>query len=534
MSFDLQQVPCYDSTNCKEIYNCAPTTSIYTCSNPNPISTPNEPKCPNEQTHLNCFGSDSNYCSGIFQQCNPSDNYNCLPNVSNPALNYFSEYLGCDVKNDPGCLEFENDQTCQNDCWKLGGSKEIGEICNSQFKDVNSCNAMKYFCKWNSVDNVCKEVKEDPWTLFTKNAPQSAGVPKAIFSENVDGYTLDCARSSWSSTDITSYADTVRTCCINKPGFAKKCITTPRCQFVETTCECGFKDLDSSKNPSYNSINSINSESVKKPWFICEDIQQSVIVGEKIHSKKGYCTWCKGTQIQDFDYREWMINNHLLTQGENVRFSDAWGSSKTTDSCSNRCSNYNKCENNESEILWNECIWRRSGGTVGLDPTSNGDLSKGFCYSDNCLESATTQSQRDKCNLLSDLKNVCENELANTISTKNQLYPINPNTGILATRCTEGTNWIHSCIQANNTLTAENYACGWCPNLQNDWPENPCPTNEPTNVPAPLNWFAPLSVFGVKDQTTGIVAVVFITLFALLFIVGFGFFIKWVKSKRPS
>jgi hypothetical protein len=432
MSFDLQRVPCYDSTNCKEIYNCAPTTSIYTCPKTNPPLSPTEPKCPNNQARLNCFGSDPQYCSGIYQQCNPNDGFYCLPNVSNPALNYFSENLGCDVKNDPGCLEFESDSVCQNDCWDLGGSKEINEICESQFKDANSCNAMKYFCKWNNINGSCTSVKDDPWTLFIKNAPQSNGKPKAVFSENVNGYTLNCAKSSWSSTDITSYADTVRTCCIQIPGSSKKCVTTPRCQFVETPCECGFKDIDPLKNPSYSANSSINNpDSVKQPWFICGDTSQSVIVGQNNFLKKGYCTWCKGTQLRDFDYRQWAINERLLGRGENIRSSDAWG---TPDNCNNRCSNYNKCENDESEILWNDCIWRHSEGTVGVDPNSNGDLSKGFCYSDNCLENATTQAEIDKCNKLDNLKNVCENELGPIVSTKNQLYPVTPG-GTVSNRC---------------------------------------------------------------------------------------------------
>jgi hypothetical protein len=444
-------------------------------------------------------------------------------------LNYFSEYLGCDIKNDPGCLEFENNSVCQETCWKSGGSEEIDKMCKFKFTDQNSCNAMKYFCKWDTFKHSCGAVKDDPWTLFTNNAPQSAGAPKAIFSENVNGYTLNCAQSSWSSTDVTSYAPTVRTCCINS-RTNKACITTPRCQFVETTCECGFKDIDPLKNPSYTATNSINDpNSVKQPWFICEDTQQSVIVNKNIFTKKGYCTWCKGTQLKDFDYREWLINNQL-GQGEDIRYSNAWG---TTDNCSNRCSNYNKCENNNSETLWNECIWRNSEGAFGVDP-SIGDLSKGFCYSDNCLENATTQAEKDKCNTLGNLKNVCENELANVVSTKNQLYPITTNGGIPTERCTEGTSWNHSCLQLNGTVHAENYACGWCPNLQNDWSDNPCPTAAPTIIPTIVpqsNWFSPLSVFGVTDQTSGGIAIFLILLISVLLIVGFALFGEWVWKK---
>jgi hypothetical protein len=533
MSFDLQRVPCYDSTNCGEIFNCAPTTSIYSCSKPNPSIDIVQPKCPNNEAHLNCFGSDPNYCSGILQECNPNLGYYCKPNVSNPAQNYFSENLGCDVNTDPSCLEFENYSECQDTCWDTGGSEEVKNACEAQFTDETSCNSMKYFCKWNNVNKLCKEVDSDPWTLFLNNAPQNLGIPKTVFNETVNGYTLNCSQSSWSSTDITSYADTIRTCCISKPGTTKRCITTPRCQFVESTCDCGFKDINFSKNPSYNTNSSINDpNNVKNPWFNCGDTQQTLTVNGNSYLKKGYCTWCKGSQLKNFDYREWMINKQYLSQGEDIRSSDAWG---TENSCTNRCSSYNKCENNKSEILWNECIWRNSKGAIGVDPNSeNPDLTNGFCYSDNCLDIAVTLADKNKCMLLSNLKNICENELANTVSTKNQLYPVTPNSDIPTKLCTEGTTWQHSCGQTNGISHGENYTCGWCPNLQNDWPENPCTANQPGTSSVNSKWFDPLSVLGVKDQTTGTVAVVLIFILSLFFIIVFGFFCKWIWRKTHS
>ena len=412
---DLQQVPCYDSTNCKNIYNCAPTISTYACPKANPSTAINNPACPSGEAHLYCFGSDPNYCSGIFQQCDPNLGYYCKPNVSNPAQNYFSEYLGCDVKTDSGCLEFEKFEQCQTDCWGIGGSEEVNEICSNNFKDANSCNAMKYFCNWDNINSVCKAVNQDPWTLFQTVGPKDqTNSPKTSFTESINGYTLNCAQSSWSSTQVNSYADTIRTCCISKAGTPKTCVTTPRCQFVETSCECGFKDIDSYQNPSYNA--SVGSNPIR-PWFICEDVEQSLTIGGNSYQQKGYCTWCKGTQLKNFNYRDWMINNGKLAAGEDIRTAIAWG---TPDNCTNRCSNYNTCETNNSEKLWNECIWNHSNGTIGVDPTDpNLDLTKGFCYSDVCLDNAKTQDQIDQCNKISNLKNICEQELQNTVSTKN-------------------------------------------------------------------------------------------------------------------
>lgn len=537
MSSDLPVVNCYDSTNCKNIYNCAPTISSYSCPTTNPPNAINNPTCPSGEASLYCYGSDQNYCSGIYQQCNPNLGLYCKTNITNPAQNYFSEHLGCNVKTDAGCFEFENSEHCQNNCWEMGGSDEMNEICSNFFKDANSCNAMKYFCSWDIGNNVCNAVTDDPWNLF-KNGPRDQSGPKTSFTETVNGYTLNCAQSSWSSTQVNSYADTIRTCCISKPGSSKTCVTTPRCQFVNTTCECGFKDIDPRQNPSYNT--NIASNPVK-PWFMCADVEQNVIIGGNSYQQKGYCTWCKGTQLKNFDYRNWLINNKKLVAGEDIRDSIAWG---TPDNCTNRCSNYNSCELNSSEKQWNECIWRHSNGTVGVDPTSsNLDLTKGFCYSEVCLNNAKTQTDIDHCNTMISLKNVCEQELQSNISTKNQLYPIIPNSNVpIAKRCTEGSQWTHVCNITNGTSYAENYACGWCPNLQNDWPDNPCSTSSPaTSAPVASEWYSPLLV-GVKTSSnqqqnqniaSGILVVIIIII--ILALVMLGLFSRWLwKRSHPQ
>ena len=66
------------------------------------------------------------------------------------------------------------------------------------------------------------------------------------------------------------------------------------------------------------------------------------------------------------------------------------------------------------------------------------------------------QKEKDDCITMQNLKNTCENELSNVVSTKNQLYPITPNGGIPSSRCTEGSNWMHSCVKTNNISIAEN------------------------------------------------------------------------------
>lgn len=503
ISTDLPKIPCFDSTFCKDIYNCAPNSSIYDC----PIqsqNSANSPSCGSPNLIRNpCFGSDSSYCSGILQECDPAKGYYCKPGTTNPAVNYFSEYLGCDVLNDPGCMEFDKDMLCQNDCWDLGGKIEVKHACESLFSDKNNCNSMKYFCEWNDFTNKCTSTKDDPWNNFLKG-PSTNNYPKLIFTETINGNKLNCAQSSWSSNQITSYAHNIRTCCIDGTD---KCITTPRCQFVENTCDCGFKDISYSNNPTYNENSSNNENDVKYPYFICQDVQQNIATNDQSIVKKGYCTWCKGTQLHNFDYRNWLISNEILSPGSNVRNSDAWG---TSDNCVNRCSNYNKCENDQSEKLWNECIWRNSNGKHGINPEAvvNSNYSRGFCYNKQC-----TNNNNGECKELNELKNVCESELYDKVITLNQLYPITVNDGIPSPRCTNGTTWTHNCTVNNSTKIAENYACGWCPNLQNDWPENPCTKVENETI---LKWYNPLKIFGVQDENGAIAAIILIVIIGLV------------------
>jgi hypothetical protein len=510
MSFDLQQINCYDSTNCKEISNCAPTSSPFTCN----VSTNQSDliSCPTGQTQSYCYGNNSNFCSGIYQECDPNKGYFCQPQVSNPASNYFGDKLGCNIKTDPGCLEFESFSPCQDSCWDLGGSSEVHEMCKAQFKDSDSCNEMKYFCKWNDSNNSCDAIKRDPWLEFSEKGPQTAGNPSSVFTENLNsGHTLNCAQSSWSSTQMTSYADQIRTCCINAPG-SKKCITTPRCQFVENTCECGFKDISSSGNPSYTSPNSPNPTNKQKPWFMCSDTTQALAVNSNSYVKSGYCTWCKGSQLKDFDYKEWLIKLGKLPGGTNIRTNISWG---TPDMCNNRCSEYNKCEIDKSESAFNQCIWEKSNHALGVDPNNpESDLSKGFCYSNDCIKNAKTQQEIDMCNTYETLKNECETQL--NLSTKNRLtiLGINDN-GPQSAPCTEGSTWQHSCVKNNNFTKASNFVCGWCENLQSQGPEcsTSSPTNSPTNSPtSSQNWYSP---FGVKDEQSGIALLLAIILFCV-------------------
>jgi len=482
---DLPIVPCYDSTHCDNIFNCGPSTSVAEC--PIPLSTPPsgtpQTSCPTSESHSPCFGQNSYYCSGINMIC-PDTNVDCALGKGNPQLTTYGNLIGCDVTTNSNCFEFDNDQTdqsqvsiCQNNCWTLGGQKEVASVCENLFKDKNSCDAMKYFCTWDGMS--CTSSLTDPVTVI-KTLPIVS--TEAIGPTGSD-WTLECAQSSWSSTKQTSYVPSVRTCCLNKPGETKACVTTPRCQFVETSCECGFKDIDYSGNPNYNKV---PPTSPINPWFMCQNTLTSVTTntGGAVHT--GYCTWCKGTMLEDFDYRTWLINNQKLPGYADIMEITEWG---TPDECSNRCSSYNTCEINNSESDWNSCIWQQSGGVFGIDPsTPSINLTKGWCFNYNsCItEAGTNSAQVESCNNQLNLQNTCENQLASKYNTYNELFAWDVNTPGGALACTQGSKWTHVCSSSSGSGNfAENYVCGWCPSLTNEAGVSTCPpsTNPPSTNP---------------------------------------------------
>lgn len=515
MSIDLQKVPCYNSDFCKEAYNCSPTDSNYYCSIDNPRPPLTDP-LDSSQNLCNyadstikpsrCMGANKDYCSGIVSECTVSDKYFCKAGATNPAVNFYDEKIGCDVLKDPRCLEFENFPQCQTDCWGLGGNKEVDEVCKSQFTTQSSCDSMKYFCKWNGA--TCRAVSEDPIKLFQAKGTQP------VFSENVGDYNLKCAQSSWSSDSVTTYADGVKTCCVTGPDITgKKCVTTPRCQFVTNTCDCGFKDIKYERNPSYNEkVGGVGGGGggAKKPLFMCSDIQQMTNINGFTSVQNGYCTWCKGSQLTNYDPKKWATDNLVFPKGGVIRENIEWG---TRTDCTNRCSNYNKCEIKDSEKLWNSCMWKHSSGTIGVNP-NGGDLSKGSCISSTCTQDAVNQEDINKCNEIKRISRICETELAAVVSTKNSGSAVDPNTFVpYQNSCTEGTIWNHSCSVGNNGSVVQNYACGWCPSMINETSCKPV-------VVAPTYWYSPLSVFGVNDEQTAISAVFLIVLFSLLLLAG--------------
>lgn len=447
---DLPQIPCYDSTECKEIFNCGGITGDLKCDEPTPSS--GKVNCPSGTEEGYCFGNNSDFCSGVLQFCpgpmESGESFKC-ENVSNPTRTIFQDLMGCDALNDPNCLEFTNamDQFsgCQDECWDLGGKEEIDNKCAILFEnDEVGCNSMQYFCKWDNSENKCVSSTStlDPWDRFKKDfnilpAQESSFTNYTVeikpsgqcqtigpLCREVEGlgetWNLKCSRSSWDSTKMTSFSEKDHICCLNRPGEDKKCIATPRCQFVENTCDCGSKDVDG-----------------KSPKFMCADNLNNV--------KNGYCTWCKGQQKENFDFNFEEDSKKIIE----------WG---TSDNCTNRCSNFNECEVDDSEVEWNKCVWEVSENTMGVDPELVVDdpslLKKGFCFDPNSPEQEN-------------VRKTCENLLFEKYATRNQNNVRNPANRTITPFGIQKANWIHTCNQQSSSESvARNYVCTWCPSLQ--------------------------------------------------------------------
>ncbi len=456
-----QLIPCYENNNCGNVYNCGGVSGDWACDSA--TVSKGLKTCPEGTEEGWCWGSDPNFCSGINVEC-PDTNIKCGSRI-NPAetilgdtVGVNNQWLGCDVQSDPGCLEFTREQDivsdCSSNCWDIGGRYEVSVLCNN-FKDIQSCNSMDFFCDWNFGSKSCKAHTNDPFEIYYDKygiAPDNVEIIDIVQDNcqgdscrNVPGapddWYVTCARSSYDSEHMTSYANTARTCCLHKPNGKKYCISNPRCQFVKDTCECGMKDIGSSF-----------------PYYMCAANYNS--------QGTGYCTWCKGQHVTEIPDAP---DGYVMKNKE----SDInW-----LENCDNRCSNYNECEVNDSEYLWNQCVYEKSGGTVGLSSQEVADdpsvlSSFGFCLP-SCPEDGSDQECEDKMESLNNLRLQCEDELRPLIRSRNEHPIYDPTTGPWSS-CEYSDRWEHVCLQNPYTgkKTTINYACSWCPELQD--PNNTC------------------------------------------------------------
>jgi hypothetical protein len=518
---DLPIIPCYkNKPECSTICNQGTPNELGTC----------------------ILGSDPEYCSGILKECD-TDTYDCNTNITNPGeADCANCFLGCPINDstglrDPDCMEFQryNDKIspCGDICWSNGASIEIDNKCKSMFSDENSCNAMRFFCQWDSDDNECRKIAfdnlEDPdpksfyKETFGKNLPQSPVIIN-VKNECPGGlhdtdciqldipedfkWTLKCAQSSWSSTERTSYAEHALTCCLercDKHGICDKdCLATPRCQYVEESCDCGFKDVSSGK--------------IDDERFMCSMIQNN-----NLEKGFGYCTWCQG-QVTDSNWSPLIgVSAHQNDPSKLTSEKIEWyeNGENGEKECSNRCSNFNQCEVFDSEYLWNICAWDLSQCSklseescnimthfcdwsvddnicvknpntdthlLGVDPdsvTNQEDLrvkrpdsiGKPFCLKNSCVEDCKGAGPCIQlCSLKEDVMRECQTILPGSY-TKDLVS--NPGSADISVTCEKAFGWTNMCLDTNRGSEeisspdpiSYNFLCDWCPSVQCKTPD---------------------------------------------------------------
>lgn len=483
-------VPCYESDQCGSVHNCA--NDSMTIGNTE-CDTKTSEHCSSKDgfKENSCFGSNANYCSGITrfwedlpQELSFSNLYN-NPARTSTTLNYFGCTATEQNNGEQKCMEFETDSdeaaNCQEACWESGGSLEIREKCQALKKD--ECSAMSYFCEIKN-DGKCGAKSKDPYREFidthgqdntniytTRIVPHESmcefltpltckyvpGIPKE--------WTLTCSKSAWNSKQITSYAPRARICCLDKhDGSQPICISNPRCQFVDSPSKCVFKNGKFMCSYNYNT------------------------------KEAGYCTWCRRQADENQEFAP--ISNTF------VKKVDEWD----TLGYPNRCPTFNECEVKDSEKLFNKCMWDRSNNTLGVNPTlvdNDPSLLRTHGY---CSPNCENKDANDECFEAKKIEKICDNELSTISSSKNRERVDNPGFAV-QNACTERSLWHHACTNYGRY----NYACTWCPSLQDK--EGFCDATLVEHVDQGLSMSTIISIAG--GVVSAIVIIIVIVLFAL-------------------
>ena len=336
----------------------------------------------------------------------------------------------------------------------------VDRLCKN-INEEAECKGLSYFCDWtNGRQCRGKSIEFTPLEQFLEKSGEFPKPTRTIllskdcndsdqFCEKIEdpnyingSKIAKCAQSNTNSTIQTSLDINTQICCVqNLNGTEKKCITTPRATFIENAENCGAID-----NESYNP-----QQNGQEYRYLCADI----LGNNNGQIYNGYCTWCDGIKTN----KEYEIPQERKIQLEELGFlpkkNIQWNEGK-------RCSNYNECEVNNSELLWNECVWNESEGLQGVDPeilinkTPEEQISiletQGYCI--------LNDSQKI-------IKNKCEKILENNASINyGRVFNPTGNQSFETPACTYKYNWTHKCLKENDQYFASNYLCTWCPNLQ--------------------------------------------------------------------
>ena len=479
--------PCYKDSQCYNNYNCGGTT---------PCREEDSVKCGEESTRQKglCYGYDKEYCSGVLTTCSNDAPFDCdnntkcffgdiHNNTGGISINGVAETLcvGCQI-NDPNyagdtplgvnttsCVEFNNNidiiSDCDVNCWTLGGKNIVDKQCEQL--GLTNCASQPYFCE--EKNGFCKAVDTDPYDRFDqlynnsdilKHGPSVIPIKKECEdgTKNItcienpritSDQVLTCSQSAWDTTKQTSLDPRTRICCINDE--ADKCIVTPRCQHVDTSCECTERDGKFMCAPSL--INFVN-----RTGGVTRIVQEL-----------GYCTWCQGQSTPPYEV------NHTLPPGVKEKEPYEWfEGGNPNNTCINKCGGYNECSVSNSEFLWNSCVYEESGGSMGvsqedLDKESTEEAKlellkrKGYCSKNDIEKDTNDKTVGDRCiDKLSYLK---------TVSNSDTTSPGGSN----ISACNEYGKWNLSCnlneelgSQSEDYQYAENFFCTWCPSLQCD------------------------------------------------------------------
>ena len=508
---DLPIIPCYEGKDCNNQLNCGELCdyqlgqdvgSIIPCADNS------------DRFYGTCHGKNELACNGILSCCNPDippETLNCNMNSGFPK-NSENNNLGCTIGSTDNnytcgskatCMEFDRPidtilgSNLDEACWVNGGNKIVKSQCEEKIgSDENMCRAMEYFCDWDSTRNLCTvnisntikppfvnfntKYQNPTSTLFLRKNCTGLNVnedciehPELDISDN-ERYYVDSARSSWDSKKETSLHPLARINCAHDTKTNKKvCITLPRCQMVESKEQCGrlTKDGEGCTNNFENLLVPCNSNEIENDEdsiFMCARTGFLDTNGEETAAGFGYITWCTGTQEQ---------SNFVIPERESQRLIDAdIGIIPITrdpidwENNSGRCENYDECESNDSEELWNKCMFDKTNDVYGdkyaVDYTSSDykSLSKeqklsklrseGYCGSDDSDDWSIKKFYQDE----------CEKEME-YLGSINWGRVMTPNGQTAA--CQYRYNWVHNCIIGpNDTRIVENYACTWCPSVQ--------------------------------------------------------------------
>lgn len=491
---DLPIIPCYVDNNCGLNFNCG--------DSPNCGGNESLKICPTDSTEFEskCYGSNPEYCQGILSVCdssfgsatNGSDDSSGLycdedsnDQQNRGAVNSNGENMGCNIEETAfppdyqhlqgsfsPCMEFNNNNDKNIDistpCWQSGGFDIVKNQCEQKIGNrKNECIAMGYFCEWDPTQSLCTLPSTRKNITPLQNYKNKYGtLPPKIYTKHysdTDGIYVNSSQSAWDSKKQTSYDVHQRIDCVKNINNSEKiCITTPRCQLVDSTCECGSRPLvalPQEESPPLGALPQEDSDLL----FMCSKLEYNNVdtsgnIGN-INAGIGYVTWCKGHQsnkeyVVPVDRYKTLIS---MDRGIIPITRDVIDWNTDNGSCNNRCTNYNECESNESEELWNKCIYDISGGKYGVDYNSDGYnkamlRTEGFCIDVNSEDMNTYVSE-------------CEKKLEN-LGSINWGRVFSPG-GLETAACEYRYNWNHTCIvSADNSKISENYLCTWCPSLQ--------------------------------------------------------------------